>query len=202
MSEASSERARFRALDEASAADWHLMERAEREYRTRAPGEGLLTLMAAFEHADPLGAPINVYQHCLQTATRALEAGADEELIVLSLFHDLPECFSDAHHGELGAQMLGPWLTEPRRWLLARHVEFQAYHFAQHPSRNRNEREAFRGHPQFAPTALFCERFDQCSFDPAYPTRPLAYFEPLVRRFFDPERMRSSTAASPVSSNR
>jgi len=196
------ERAHFHALAEASAADWQIMDRAEREFRERLPGEGLLTLMAAFEHADALGAPLNVHRHCLQTATRVLEAGGDDELIVLSLFHDLPECFSDAHHGELAAQMLGPWLTEPRRWLLARHVEFQAYHFANHPTRDRNEREPYRGHPHFAQTAEFCERFDQSSFDPAYPTRSLADFEPLVRRFFGSQRTRSSTGGNPVSSKR
>lgn len=160
------------------------MDRAEREYRRSRPGEGLLSALEAYASADTLGAPINVFQHCLQTATRALEAGADDELIIVALFHDLPECFSDAHHGELAAQMLSPWVSERRCWLLARHVEFQSYHFANHPTRDRNERERFRGHPWFEETADFCERFDQRSFDPDYPTRSLGEFEPLVRRFF------------------
>ncbi len=202
MATSDPQRAQFRALDQASALDWQIMDRAEREFRARRPGEGLLSLLAAFEQADALGAPINVYHHCLQTATRVQEAGGDDELIVLSLFHDLPECFSDAHHGELAAQMLGPWLSERRRWLLARHVEFQAYHFANHPTRDRNEREAYRGHPCFDETAEFCERFDQRAFDPAYPTRSLLELEPIVRRFFDPQRMRSSTAGSPSNSKR
>lgn len=183
MSTPPSEQARFRALAEASAEDWRIIEQAERAYRLAHPGEGLLKLLGAFEHADALGAPINVYRHCLQTATRVLEAGGDDELVVVALFHDLPECFSDAHHGELAAAMLSPWLGESRRWLLARHVEFQTYHFANHPARERNERERFRGHPCFAATAEFCERFDQCSFDRSYPTRPLATFAPIVHRF-------------------
>jgi len=196
------ERARFRRLEEASAQDWQLMEAAERRARERWPGEGLLKLLAAFEHADACGAPINVYQHCLQTATRVLEAGSDDELVVLALFHDVTECFSDAHHGELAAQLLGPWLSAPRRWLLERHVEFQALHFANHPRRDRHEREQFRGHPLFEQTAQFCERFDQCSFDADYPTLALAEFEPIVRRFFAPQRTLSSTGASPSSSKR
>jgi predicted HD phosphohydrolase len=178
----------FRSLEEASVEHWRDIEAAERNAREQRPGEGLLVLMRAFENADPLGAPLNVHQHCLQTASRVLEAGGDEELVVVALFHDLPECLSDAHHGELAARLLSPYVSESRQWLLARHVEFQAYHFAHHPTRNRHEREAFRGHPMFEETALFCERFDQRAFDPGYPTRPLADFEPLVRRFFAPGR--------------
>jgi predicted HD phosphohydrolase len=80
--------------------------------------------------------------------------------------------------------MLKPWITERRAWLLTHHVEFQAYHVANHPSRDRDERERFRGHPYFDETAEFCELYDQNSFDPNYSTLPLAEFEPIVRRFF------------------
>ena len=40
------------------------------------------------------------------------------------------------------------------------------------------------GHPCFEKTALFCERWDQTAFDPAYDTLPLDHFEPMVRRIF------------------
>jgi len=178
------------------------MEEAESRVRRERPGEGLLRVLRAFEHADPLGAPINVYQHCLQTATRVLAAGGDDELVVVALFHDVTECFSDAHHGELAAQMLGPWLSARRRWLLERHVEFQAHHFANHPRRDLRERERWRGHPFFEETAAFCERFDQCSFDPDHATLALPVFEPIVRRFLAPQRTLSSTGSSPSSSKR
>ena len=32
--------------------------------------------------------------------------------------------------------------------------------------------------------ATFCERWDQSSFDPDYPTKSLEYFEPMVREVF------------------
>jgi predicted HD phosphohydrolase len=177
--------AAFRALSEATANDWKIIDRAEREYRRHhGPGRGLLRVMACIENDDPLGVPVNLYTHCLQTATRVLEAGRDAELIVVALFHDLTEAFSDNHHGLLAAQMLAPWLSERRSWLLTHHVEFQAYHFANHPTRDRNERDRYLSHPYFAETAEFCELFDQNSFDPAYPTLPLKEFEPIVLGFF------------------
>ncbi|HMK87766.1 MAG TPA: hypothetical protein VK437_17505 [Steroidobacteraceae bacterium] len=179
------ERARCRALSDATSDDWKIIERAEREYRREhGPTRGLLTMMKAIEGDDPIGVPVNLYTHCLQSATRVLEAGLDDELVVVALFHDLPEAFTDNHHGLVAAQMLAPHLSERRSWLLTHHVEFQAYHFANHPTRDRHERERYRGHAYFEETAEFCERYDQCSFDPDYPTLALREFEPIVRRFF------------------
>jgi predicted HD phosphohydrolase len=63
-------------------------------------------------------------------------------------------------------------------------VEFQAPHFANHPTRDRNERDKYAGHPWFEDTAQFCELYDQNSFDPDFPTLTLGEFEPIVRRFF------------------
>jgi len=180
-----SQTATFRALSEASSNDWNIIDRAEREYRHNfGLGHGLLTVMASIANADSLGAPVNLYTHSLQTATRVLDAGHDDELVVVALFHDLPEAFSDNHHGLLAAQLLAPWISERRTWLLIHHVEFQSYHFANHPTRNRNERDQYAGHPYFAETAEFCQLYDQNSFDPDYPTLSLAEFAPIVRRFF------------------
>jgi predicted HD phosphohydrolase len=179
------ESAAFRALSQATADDWLIIDRAEREYRRdHGPGRGLLTMLSAIEKDPALGVAVNLYTHCLQTATRVLEAGLDDELVVVALFHDLPEAFSDNHHGLLAAQMLAPWISEPRSWLLTHHVEFQSYHFANHPARDRHERDRYAGHPCFAETAEFCELYDQNSFDPDYRTLPLREFEPIVRRFF------------------
>jgi predicted HD phosphohydrolase len=145
---------------------------------------GLLAMMKTIANGDAVGAPVNLYTHCLQTATRVLDAGHDDELVVVALFHDLPEAFSDNHHGLLAAELLAPWISARRRWLLIHHVEFQALHFANHPTRDRNERDKYAGHPWFDDTAQFCELYDQNSFDPDFPTLTLGEFEPIVCRFF------------------
>ena len=38
--------------------------------------------------------------------------------------------------------------------------------------------------PYFDDAAEFCALYDQCSFDPDYDTRPIAFFEPMLRRVF------------------
>ncbi len=50
-------------------------------------------MIKTIANGDAVGAPVNLYTHCLQTATRVLEAGHDDELVVVALFHDLPEAF-------------------------------------------------------------------------------------------------------------
>ena len=40
------------------------------------------------------------------------------------------------------------------------------------------------GHPHFERTHLFCDKWDQMSFDPVHDTMPLSAFEPMVRRLF------------------
>src|ERR1700728_329596 len=93
------ESAACRALSEATLDDWRIINHAESEYRrSHGPGRGLMTMLASLAQDDPLGVPVNLYRHCLQTATRVLEAGLDDELVVGAVIHDLTEAFRDKHH--------------------------------------------------------------------------------------------------------
>jgi predicted HD phosphohydrolase len=62
------------------------------------------------------------------------------------------------------------------------HGIFQGYYYFHHCGGDRFARERFRGHPVFERTALFCERWDQNSFDPNYDTLPIDAFMPMVHR--------------------
>jgi predicted HD phosphohydrolase len=185
MNSPSAPQAQFRAAMEATAEDWRIMDQAEAQWRRRhGPQEGLLSLLTSIERADPLGAPVNLYTHSLQTATRALNDRADDEMVVVALFHDLPEAFSANDHGLIAAQMLGPNISESRAWLLTHHGIFQDFYFVNHPTRDRGARDRYRGSPHFEETDYFCRYYDQNSFDPHFPTLPLETFKPIVRRFF------------------
>lgn len=175
----------FRAAVDASREDWEVMETAEARWRRRGgAGEGLLRLLSSLQHDDPLGAPVNLYSHCLQTATRALQDDADDELIVVALFHDVPEAISENEHGGVAAQLLAPRISPARTWLLVHHGVFQNYYFTNHPTRNRHERNDYLDHPYAKETDYFCRCYDQNSFDPGFPVLPLDVFRPIVQRFF------------------
>jgi predicted HD phosphohydrolase len=67
-------------------------------------------------------------------------------------------------------------------WIVEQHGLFQNYYYVHHLGGNRHGRDRFKGHQWYAACAAFCERWDQPSFDPDYPVRPLETFEPLVRQ--------------------
>jgi predicted HD phosphohydrolase len=46
---------------------------------------------------------------------------------------------------------------------------------------DRNAREKFKEHPHYQACVDFCANWDQPSFDPKYESRPLEYFEPMLR---------------------
>jgi predicted HD phosphohydrolase len=143
----------------------------------------MIRLLQSQRDETVYGFAVNNYGHSLQTATRALREDADEEQVVVALLHDIGQTLAPHNHGEFGATLLRPWISAEHHWLIRHHTLFQRYHRINHPTSERDAREAYRGHPAFEATAIFCERWDQPAFDPDYPTLPLAAFEPLVRRF-------------------
>lgn len=177
--------ARFRSAVDATREEWEIIEQAEQRWRGGGGiGDGLLRLLGSLQHDDPLGAPVNLYTHCLQTATRALEDGADDELIVVALFHDVPEAISENEHGAMAAQLLAPRISAARAWLLTHHGVFQNYYFVNHPTHDRFERNHYLDHAYAEQTDYFCRCYDQNSFDADFPTLPLDSFRPIVHRYF------------------
>ena len=87
-------------------------------------------------------------------------------------------------HGEL--MMVGAYVTFVVQNLFKPLGDgiFQLYYFGAAEGVNKNERDRFAGHKWFASCDKFCGRWDQMSFDPDYPTKPLSHFEPLLREVF------------------
>ncbi|WP_343115726.1 HD domain-containing protein [Ostreiculturibacter nitratireducens] len=128
--------------------------------------------------------PINRYQHCLQSATRAYEDGADEEIVVAALIHDVGDILSPYNHGELAAAIAKPYMSEKACWILKHHCVFQGHYYNHHLGGDRNARDKYRDSPYYDDCVYFCHNYDQNAFDPEYPTKPLEFFEPMVRRVF------------------
>lgn len=128
------------------------------------------------------GNKIDRYHHSLQTATRAIKDGADDEMVFVALLHDIGDLYAPNNHAAFAAAVLRPFISDDNHWLVLHHGIFQGYYYFHHYDRDRDARERFRGHPMFERTAEFCERWDQTSFDPDYQTMALEAFEPMVRR--------------------
>jgi predicted HD phosphohydrolase len=134
---------------------------------------------------DSLGGyALSRFDHSLQCATRALKDGADDELVVAALIHDVGDELAPYNHAEVAAGILRPYVRPEVTWIVEQHGLFQSYYFAHHLGGNRNGRDKFRDHRWYQACRDFCANWDQCSFDPHYASEPLATFEPLVRRIF------------------
>jgi predicted HD phosphohydrolase len=133
------------------------------------------------------GYAVSRQEHGLQTATRALRDGADEEMVVAALLHDIGDALAPHNHGEFAAAILRPYVSERTYWIVKYHGTFQAYYYAHHLGGDRNARERFRDHPHYQAAVDFCRDWDQASFDPDYDSMPLETFEPMVRRIFGRE---------------
>src|ERR1700730_16930337 len=91
----------FRRMQDGTREDYLLLDEAEREYAAGLGGrvlESLRTLDRSLE-----GYPVSRLQHCLQAATRAMQDGADEEMIVAALIHDIGDELAPYNHAELAA---------------------------------------------------------------------------------------------------
>ena len=173
------DRMQFRRMDEGNDADFALLARVHETAVAALPD--LLLGMVAELGADNFY-PIDRRAHSLQTATRALQDGRDEEYVVCALLHDVGESLGPFNHGEVAAAILRPYISTENYWMLAHHQVFQVYFFGQHLGLDPNERDRFVSSPFYDRTVNFTSLYDEVSFDPDYPNEPLETFAPMVRR--------------------
>lgn len=172
----------FRRMKDGTREDYELLDRSERAYAVGLP-DRVLAALGKLDHSLE-GYPVSRLGHSLQVATRALADGADEELVVGALIHDIGDELAPYNHAEIAAGILRPYVRPEVTWIVEQHGLFQTYYYAHHMGGDRYARDRLKDHPWFDACASFCERWDQSSFDPDYATKPLEVFEPMVRRVF------------------
>jgi predicted HD phosphohydrolase len=175
-------RAKFHALTEGTYDDWQLIGNELQRFAKKLPDR----LIAHLEllRGDYGGFPVDRLEHCLQTATRAHQAGRDEEYVVCALLHDIGDTLGTYNHADVAAVLVQPFVSEENHWIVEHHAVFQGYYFFHFLGLDRDGREEFRGHPHFEKTEEFCRVYDQTAFDPNFISMPLTAFEPMIRRVF------------------
>lgn len=176
--------AQFRNMMEGTREEYELIARYEHEYAKHLPSR-ILEALAKLDGGIGMGGfPISRYEHSLQSATRAMRDGADIEYIVAALVHDIGDDLSPYNHSDIAAAILKPYVRPEVTWGVQQHGLFQSYYFAHHYGKNRNGRDRYKDHPWYGACVNFCERWDQASFDPEYPSEPISTFEPMVYEIF------------------
>ena len=176
------ERVKFTQMKHGSKEDYLLLEKHEKKY-IEGTADRLIKFMSSL-NSTLEGYQVSRLEHSLQTATRALNDKADDEMIVASLLHDIGDELAPLNHSEYAAAVLKPYVSEKTHWIIEKHGEFQMYYYAHHLGGNKNQREKYKGHKYYQDTINFCENWDQKSFDPNFKSLTLKSFEPLVKKIF------------------
>ena len=172
----------FRSMDESTAEQWAVIGTETFAHQGRVADQVLAMLEGLRSITD--GFAVDQLTHSLQTATRAEEAGADPEMVVASLCHDIGKFVSVPNHPRIAAEILRPYVRDEIVQVILAHQDFQGRHYYHHFGGDPDARDKYAGEPWFALAATFADEYDQNSFDPDYPTKPLSHFEPLVRTVF------------------
>ncbi|WP_439888010.1 HD domain-containing protein [Pseudomonas sp. MBLB4123] len=172
----------FTQMKDGTREEYHFLERLENEFNQNLP-ERILKALAELEHSLS-GYRVSRLQHSLQSAARAEADGADEDMIVGALIHDIGDDLAPYNHSQLAAAVIRPYVRGEVTWVLHHHGLFQNYYYAHHFGGDRHERDRYQDHPAYQLCVDFCEKWDQASFDPSYPTPDLEYFRPMVQRVF------------------
>jgi len=172
----------FTRMDESSQEQWAEIGAATMEHQPAVADE-VLGMLRKLEDLT-VGFAVDQLTHSLQTATRAERAGADDEVVVAALCHDIGKVVSIFNHAAIAAEMLKPYVRDEVYWMIRVHQDFQGRHYYQHLGLDPEAREQHRDHPAFDLTARFTDEWDQTSFDPDYDTLALEHFEDRLRQVF------------------
>jgi len=114
----------FTRMDESTAEQWQQIVTETIDNQPRVADSVLAMLRSLSGIVD--GFAVDQLTHCLQTATRAERAGADDEVVVASLCHDVGKAVSVINHPAIAAEILKPYVREEVYWMILTHGKGQA----------------------------------------------------------------------------
>src|SRR3954470_3981347 len=173
----------FTRMDESTAEQWAVIGSESYKNQGRVADRVLGMLESLSEITD--GFATDQLTHCLQTATLAERAGADDEVVVAALCHDIGKAVSVPNHPRIAAEILRPYVRDEVYKMILVHQDFQGRHYYQHFGGDPDARDQYQGHESFALAERFADDWDQQAFDPDYDTLPLEHFEDRVRAVFE-----------------
>ena len=190
----------FTAMKDGTREDYEILAELEKPFLALTADRILQELRRSGEITLE-GYQITRLEHALQSGTRAMRDGADIDWIVGALLHDIGDGLAPQNHDRMSAEIIRPFVRWDVAWTVEHHGIFQMLYYAHHYNWDRNARDRFRDHPLFKSCEDFCERWDQSSFDPAYPIEALDTFEPMVKEIFnrkayDPKIIREGYVSS------
>ena len=176
------QKVKFTQMKDGTKEDYLLLEKHEKKFIEETPSRILKYMSSLTSTLE--GYKVSRLEHSLQSATRALQDKAEDEMIVAALLHDIGDELAFHNHAEFAAAVLKPYVSKKTHWIVEKHGIFQLYYYAHHLGYSKDEREKYKGHKYYKDTIDFCENWDQKSFDPNFKSLTLKDFEPYVKKIF------------------
>jgi predicted HD phosphohydrolase len=117
----------FTRMDESTAEQWAVIGAETIKNQPRV-AEQVLDMLRRLE-AITDGFGTNQLVHALQTATYAEKAGADQDMVVASLCHDIGKIISVFNHPAIAAEILKPYVSSDVYNVIRVHQDFQGRHY-------------------------------------------------------------------------
>lgn len=169
-------------MDESTAEQWAVIGAETMKNQPRVADQVLAMLGQLEGITDGFGT--NQLVHALQTATLAEKGGADSEMIVASLCHDVGKVISVFNHPAIAAEILRSYVRDEVYQVIRAHQDFQGRHYYHHFGGDPDARDQYEGEAWYGLAAQFADEWDQVAFDPEGEWFPLEHFEPMVREVF------------------
>ena len=172
----------FTRMDSSTAEEWQHITEQHMPHIQDMPTR-VISLLEQLSELT-LGFGTDQLHHALQTATMARRAGADDEMILISLIHDIGKVVNVLNHGQIVAEIVKPYVSDDAYHILRTHQDFQGEHYYQYMGKPQDLRKQYTSEAWYPKAIEFTDKWDQAAFDPSYQTDSLASFEPLINTFF------------------
>ncbi len=159
--------ATFTRMDESTLEDWTEIGAATAANQGRVADRMLELLRSLADITDGFGT--DQLTHCLQTATLAERAGADDEVVFASLMHDVGKAISVPNHPAIAAEMIRPYVRPEVYQMIRVHQDFQGRHYYAHFGADPDARETHRSElspEEWELAERFADEWDQSRLRP------------------------------------
>jgi predicted HD phosphohydrolase len=123
----------FTRMDQGTKADWDHIGQEHAPHIKDMPNR-IYGMLASLEGVS-LGFATDQLHHSLQTATMARRAGASDEMVLLSLLHDIGKTISVINHGQICAEIIKAYVSDDAYHIIRTHQDFQGEHYYHYSSR-------------------------------------------------------------------
>ena len=153
-------------MDQGSVEIYGFLNKLDADYIRGLPNRNLATLKEL--KSSLTSYLINRLDYSPQTASFEERDGADIELIVAALIHDVGNALAPENHSQVSATIIRPFSLDEVTWILQMHGLFQMYYYADKLSLEKDGRDIYSEHKLFNAAVKFCQKWNQIPFVPEY----------------------------------